>query len=210
MDTIAAAAVKPEEPAATGEAKVEGTKDGEEKPSVTGAENGDGEMTNGDAPSTTAAAAPSDPKDTPLDPSALPFTPASTASSVPYSIGSYTLTAPSILSILTVPFEARIRATPSLLSSAERVRDELEKVGRVVEALESQAEADGSIAKEGEGEGRGQRGSEVLRSKREGWERELEGRKEKEGLGEKEVEKEKVEIVRRPSSRFVLFFPHRV
>jgi hypothetical protein len=181
MDTILAAAVKPEE---------DEKKDGEEVKKED-APTADAEMTNGDA--SAAPASPNGDTDTKpsLDPSASPFVPTSTSTSspLPYSIGSYTLTAPTILSILTVPLEVRIRAAPAAMGAAERVKIDLENVGKVVEALEARAEEDGTIEKGGEG-----RGSGVIQERKEAWEKELEGRKE--GMDEKVVEKEAADIVR--------------
>ncbi|GAA6037883.1 hypothetical protein JCM8097_005085 [Rhodosporidiobolus ruineniae] len=114
-------------------------------------------------------------------------------SPAPYAIGPdnlYDLSLPGVLSIRTTPLEARIRAAPSLTSKPERVKVDLEHVAKAVEALEKQAGEEGLLGAEGE-----KRGSEVIREKREAWEKELEGKKEE--LGEENYEKELATIAKR-------------
>ncbi|GAA5906588.1 hypothetical protein JCM6882_008068 [Rhodosporidiobolus microsporus] len=121
----------------------------------------------------------------------------------PYSLlsGAFNLSAPGILSIRTDAAEARVRAAPALMSTAERVKLDLENVGKVVEELERRA---GEEAGEGEGEGR--KGSEVLKEKREGWEKEVEERRE--GMEEEVYKKEMDEVAKRTLDLSLSYLRH--
>ncbi|GAA5854526.1 hypothetical protein JCM8547_004875 [Rhodosporidiobolus lusitaniae] len=111
---------------------------------------------------------------------------------LPYSIGDFSLVLPGILSIRTAPIEARVRATPALMATADRVTRDLENVGKVIEALEKQREEDVGEGEEGK---EGRKGSEVIREKREGWEKEVEEKKE--GMDEEVYKKEMADVAKR-------------
>ncbi|GAA5915468.1 uncharacterized protein JCM6883_004822 [Sporobolomyces salmoneus] len=95
------------------------------------------------------------------------------------SIGDYKLS----LSQQSQPQERQIRATPSIMSTPERIRKDLEIVESIVEYLERELEL-----QEGD-----KKGSELIRAMRDGWEKEVE---EKKGKGQ-DVTKEENEVVRK-------------
>ncbi|BGP15015.1 hypothetical protein JCM10213_002840 [Rhodosporidiobolus nylandii] len=103
---------------------------------------------------------------------------------------SFNLSLPGILSIRDLTIEARIRAAPALTSTPERVKVDLENVAKAIEALELQAEEDGVLVA-----GDARKGSEVVREKKEEWEKQLEGRKE--GMDEEVLKKELETVAKR-------------
>ncbi|BGO90742.1 hypothetical protein NBRC10512_000682 [Rhodotorula toruloides] len=98
----------------------------------------------------------------------------------PYAIGSYDLSAPGVLSIRMQPVEIRMRATPALCSSPDRLAKDVETALKAVEAAEKRVREDEGAMEEDSGAQAS--GSAVIRRKMEEWEKEVEEKKEKESL----------------------------
>ncbi|GAA6005394.1 uncharacterized protein JCM10292_007334 [Rhodotorula paludigena] len=85
---------------------------------------------------------------------------------------------------LTEPRDVRIRAAPAACSAPARIAQDLERVERVVTEMERRVEDDAKKAKTAGDDAEMERvkGSEVIRRKREEWEKEVEERKAREEL----------------------------
>ncbi|GAA6004990.1 hypothetical protein JCM10207_008471 [Rhodosporidiobolus poonsookiae] len=150
LDTILATAPKPAATDATAAANGE----------KADAASTDVEMSEKPAAEAEEPKAEDESKDKPDDAAAEPAEP------LPYSLGTYVLSAPGILTQRLAPLEARIRAAPALMSTPDRVKTDLDNVAKVVQALEA-----------GLGEAQ-EKGSEAVDQRRRVWEEEVEGKRE--------------------------------
>lgn len=161
------------------------------------AEAADAEMKAGDAPAdaagaAAAAAAMEDTADAPVaesKPADEPTSPYLLAASTPTP---FDLRVPGVLSPLLEAREVRVRATPAALSAPERVAVDLDNALRVVDEAEKRLEGGEAAAAEGR-----KKGGEVIRGKRAAWEKEVEERKESEGM-DAETHKQALAAVVRP------------
>lgn len=177
-------------PIAGGEKKAEEDEAKKEKVAVEGDSAPPAAASQNDAEMTTEPATPAEATTTTTSSTKQPTS--------PYSVGGYDLTHPGLLSIRLEPVEVRVRAAPACTSAPSRIRRDLETALQAVEVLEKQllTTADG----EGEGKGQdessgGQKGSAVIREKRNAWEKEVEQRKETDSLDELAYEKARDDVV---------------
>lgn len=113
----------------------------------------------------------------------------------PYAIGSYDLSALGVLSIRMQPVEIRMRATPALCSSPDRLAKDVETALKAVEAAEKRVREDEGAMEEDSGAQAS--GSAVIRRKMEEWEKEVEEKKEKESLEQPAYEAARAGVVSR-------------
>lgn len=179
-------------PIAGGEKKAEEDEAKKEKVAVEGDSAPPAAASQNDAEMTTEPATPAEATTTTTSSTKQPTS--------PYSVGGYDLTHPGLLSIRLEPVEVRVRAAPACTSAPSRIRRDLETALQAVEVLEKQllTTADG----EGEGKGQdessgGQKGSAVIREKRNAWEKEVEQRKETDSLDELAYEKARDDVDKR-------------